>query len=117
MKTSVNFYDFCRAFETCGRNENFSYEGKRALFEYLEELEESTGEEIELDVVALCCDYAEYATAADCIAETGYAVTFQPDEDEAPEEAAERHEAECLEYLQDNTTVIEFDGGIIIQSF
>jgi len=35
------------------RKTNFSYEGLEILFEYLEELEESTGEEIELDVIAL----------------------------------------------------------------
>jgi hypothetical protein len=30
------------------------------LFDYLEEYEESTGEDIEFDMVALCCDYTEY---------------------------------------------------------
>tara|TARA_R110000744_G_scaffold327413_1_gene433123 strand:+ start:239 stop:520 length:282 start_codon:yes stop_codon:yes gene_type:complete len=52
-------YDFERAFKRYER-ENFSYDGLKALFEYLEEYEEGTGEEIELDVIALCCEYAEY---------------------------------------------------------
>ena len=59
MKQSVNIYDFEREFKRFERN-NFSWDGLKALFEYLEEYEEDTGEEIELDVVALCCDYAEY---------------------------------------------------------
>ena len=59
MKQSVSMYDFERAFKRYER-ENFSYDGLKALFEYLEEYEEGTGEEIELDVIALCCDYAEY---------------------------------------------------------
>ncbi len=59
MKKTVSFYDFERAFKECERD-NFSYDGLKALFDYLEELEESTGEEIELDVIALCCEYTEY---------------------------------------------------------
>jgi len=59
MKQSVNIYDFERAFKRCER-ENFSYDGLKALFEYLEEYEDGTGEEVELDVIALCCEYAEY---------------------------------------------------------
>lgn len=58
MKQSVNLYNFRRALETT-RPENFSYEGQEALFDYLEQLEEDTGEEIDLDVI-LCCEYSEY---------------------------------------------------------
>ena len=39
---------------------NFSYDGKKALFKYLEEFEEDTGEKIEFDYIVLCCDYSEY---------------------------------------------------------
>ena len=42
-----------------GRKEQFSYEGLEALFEYLEGIEEQTDCEIELDVIALCCEYRE----------------------------------------------------------
>ena len=62
MKQTINFYDFQKAFQDLRLN-SFSYEGLRALFEYLEESEESTGEEMELDVIALCGDYTEYASA------------------------------------------------------
>lgn len=60
MKQTINFTDFTDAFKNYNRQEQFSYNGKKALFEYLEEYEESTGEEIELDVIALCCEYVEY---------------------------------------------------------
>jgi hypothetical protein len=103
MKTTVNIYQFERAFVDMNRNDNFSYEGKKALFEYLEQYEEDCGTEIELDVIALCCDYSEYASALEACAEV----------------ASEKFETEeeALEYLRDNTQVIEFDGGIIIQQF
>jgi hypothetical protein len=111
MKQSVNFYDFCRAFETSGRNDNFSYEGKRALFDYLEDYEDSCGEDLELDVVALCCEFSEYPSAVECISDCGY--------DYIPRDCYDEDEREnsALEYLNDNTLLIQFDGGIIIQDF
>ena len=60
MKQSVNFTDFTKAFHDYGRGTQFTYEGLKALFEHLEDYEDDTGEEIELDVIALCCDYVEY---------------------------------------------------------
>ena len=60
MKQSIDIYGFRTAFERSGRKDQFSYEGLKALFEYLEQYEDDCGEEIELDVVGLCCDYVEY---------------------------------------------------------
>lgn len=40
---------------------NFSYEGLKALYEYFEEVAEcSDSGTFELDVVAICCDFAEF---------------------------------------------------------
>lgn len=58
MKQTITLYDFRAAFKAL-RPENFSYDGLEVLFEYLESIEEGTGEEIELDVIALCCDFSE----------------------------------------------------------
>lgn len=58
MKTTVSVYDFRDAFLKLRPN-NFSYEGLTALFDYLESFEADTGEELELDVIAICCDFAE----------------------------------------------------------
>lgn len=59
MKTTVTFSNFCDAFRAMDRNDNFSYEGKRALFDYIEQYEQDCGVELELDVIALCCEYNE----------------------------------------------------------
>lgn len=40
----------------------FSYDGANALFEWLEEYEESTNTELELDPIAFRCEFAEYET-------------------------------------------------------
>ena len=64
MKKTVNFYEFSRWFEQ-NRPNNFSRAGLRALFDYLEEYEEDTGEQIEFDPIALCCEYTEYDNIAE----------------------------------------------------
>jgi len=61
----VSVYDFEQAFKQCGRQDQFTYAGKKALFDYLEQLSEDTGEPIELDVIALCCEYTEYDSFED----------------------------------------------------
>lgn len=65
MHKQINFYDFERAFIDMGRENQFTYEGKKALFEYLEEYEESTGSIIHLDVVGLCCEFTEFESLED----------------------------------------------------
>lgn len=55
MFTTVSNHAFVDAFR--GSNtykDNFTYAGLHALFDMLSEYEESTGEEIELDIVSLC---------------------------------------------------------------
>lgn len=81
---------------------NWSYDGACALFEYLTELEEDTGEQIEFDRVALRCDFSQYDNLEDIL--------------------SQYDGIDTLEDLQDNTTVIEIKPikvikGYIIQSF
>lgn len=57
MKIDVGFNEFEREFERAGRKEQFSYDALVELYKHLIEIEESTGEELTLDVIGLCCDY------------------------------------------------------------
>ena len=59
MKQTVNFYNFTDAFASMGRESNFSYEALGLLFNFFEELEACSDEEMELDVIGICCDYCE----------------------------------------------------------
>ena len=95
--------------------------GAQALAEYLEEMEEDSGEEIELDVVAIRCDFSEFASLQDWIAEyygrpldealKCAGVDMDGDEDE--------YETDDLirSHIQDHGEIIEFSGGIIVSSF
>ena len=64
MKTTVDFYEFSRWFEQ-NRPNNFTRVGLRELFDYLEQLEEDCGKEINFDPIALCCEYTEYDNIAE----------------------------------------------------
>lgn len=95
-------------------NANWSRSGAYALVEYLEELEEDTGETIKFDAVAIRCDYSEYESALKAALEQG----FEPNPNLGEEaQSEEDKEADALAWLQDHTQVIEFDGGVIIASF
>jgi len=59
MKKTVWLDDFHNAFIMMGRDDNYSWEGLDTLFEMLVAYEDADGEEIELDVIALCCQYVE----------------------------------------------------------
>ncbi len=90
--------------------DSFSHAGSRALAEHLEQMEDDTGTEIEIDPVAFRCDFAEYGSALEAAGEYS---GFEPDEDDDEEEQEEA----ALAWLQDHTSVIPFDEGIIIQEF
>lgn len=61
MKRTISKSEFRDAFTDMNRKNNFSYEGLGALFDYFKECESSSGDETELDVIAICCDYSEDA--------------------------------------------------------
>tara|TARA_R100000773_G_scaffold39088_1_gene34436 strand:- start:282 stop:581 length:300 start_codon:yes stop_codon:yes gene_type:complete len=99
MIRTINEYDFIDAFRKMGREENFSRNGLIALYEELEMVENDIGQPIELDVIALCCEYAEYDNLEE----------FQADYSE---------DYETIEDIQNETTVIMIDAdSFIIQQF
>lgn len=116
MKSFVNFSDFCDGFQG-DRKDTFSYNGKKALYEYLQEYEESIGEEIEFDPIALCCEYTEYDDAIEAASEYFEFEGMKFDDEGGELETREEVEKKAIEFLQDRTMVIEFEGGIIIGQF
>ena len=95
MIRTVNRHMFIDEFMAI-RPDNFSRSGLHALFDYIEELEHDMGEQIELDVIALCCDFMDY-------------------EDEDQIRGA--YDIPKDDDLEDYTTVIHHDDGVIIQQF
>ena len=107
MKTTLTQHEAadmlmkCEAFGTGRVAYNLCY----TMAQYLEQYEEDTGEELELDPIAIRCEYR--VLTLDEVAEQ-YSGDFEGMGDE-----------DLIEYLQDNTTVIETDikDTYIIQEF
>ena len=98
MKQTINEYQFTEALKRIRPN-NFSYEGLKALFEWFEELENDTGEEMELDVIAICCEFTEYEN-------------LKQYNDEY------NNECEEIDEIADDTTLIKIDNErFIIQQY
>ena len=125
MKKTINVYQFRDAFMDI-RPDSFSYEGLELLFNWYDEYEDSTGEEMELDVIAICGDWDE-STVEEVI--NNYIVSTQNsnttvyndtvndalgdcDDDEERSEVME-------EWLQDNTMVagVTESGSIVYMGF
>jgi hypothetical protein len=119
MKKTINFSDFVSEFAsfdgrfaTNGSHGNFDYKGLRVLFDYLEELAEDCGvncEDYDLDVIALCCEYAQ--DDMETIIEQ-YRIDIEDMDGDEQREAV-------LDYINENSTVCgETDSGdIVYQQF
>lgn len=101
MKQTINLEEFMHAFHAYNRYEQFGYQALNLLFEYLEECDPH----MELDVIAICCDYShsDPLTIAN-----DYSIDLS---DYA--EAEDKAEA-VREWLSENTTLIgETDTGFV----
>ena len=111
MKQTINKSQFIDAFHNMGRGEQFSYEALCAIFEYIESYEQDSGEEIELDVIAICCEWAE--DSAEGIA-SQYDIDLTDDEGEDTLDDSEKME-KVVEYLNDESAYCaELDNGNIV---
>ena len=78
-------------FDQFNRSENFSREAREDLYEYLEEL---FGDDYEVDIIGLCCEFAE-DKIDDIICY--YQIDIDQDEDKLQQ---------VLDYLNDHTSVV-----------
>jgi len=98
MYQTISKNMFHEAFEDI-RPDNFTFDGLDELFDYLEGYEDETGKGVELDVIALCCDFTEYENLEE----------FQGCYD---------GEYESIEDIEAVTSVIRVgDDGFIIHNF
>ena len=60
----MSIHDFLREWPDSRRDE-FSRAALEAIFSYLEDWEEGTGEQIEFDPIAICCEWTEFESMAE----------------------------------------------------
>jgi hypothetical protein len=108
MHQTINRSQFHDAFHKAGRGGQFSYEALDALFSAFEEMENATGVPIELDVIAICCDYVEDGWQN--IAEN-YSIELPDDASEGP--------ATVRDFLEHHTFIVNepFEGVFVYQGF
>jgi len=101
MIKTITEFDFIKSFDDCNRSDNFSVAGRRALFEMLEEL----SPDMELDPIAVCCDFSEYKDLEELKQDYAYDEDLEEDD-------------EILDYYRDQTLVLELgNGGLVIQAY
>jgi hypothetical protein len=104
MIQTINLYGFRDAFKRYGRGEQFSYEGLELIFDYIEEYEGSTGEQVELDPVGICCEWCEQSPEDIALA---YNIEICVSEENTLQNV--------LEYLHDETQVAGVtDAGNVV---
>ena len=107
MKTTVYRLEFHDYFNNSDTYKNqFNYEALDIIYDYIEEYEDSTGEAVEFDIVAICCDFAE-STIAEIVNDYGYMM----------DEEAEKTKEYIEEFLWDKTIVcgsyVDRDGETV----
>mgnify|MGYP001323231893 CR=1 FL=1 len=102
---TLDKYSFIEAFKQSSRKDQFSYEALEALFDYLEEYSDSTGEPVELDIIATCCEWTEatWKQVAD-----DYNILF---DDDMTEDDKISH---VYDFLLDETQVVELSEGSFV---
>ena len=105
MKTEMTTYECAKAL-THDEYANWTRSAAFALVEYLEQMEDDCGTQIKFDPVALRCEFSEYESLQD-FAQQFWATDSQ---------RLTRDEV-IKEYIEHRSTLIEFDGGILVQDF
>lgn len=99
-------------FRKYGRDKDYSLDALLALFDYLDGLSEDIGQDIELDVIALCCEWQEF----DSLEELADAYNHQFTEEQLQD--VEAHKDDIIQYFHDNTQTISLNnGGYLISEF
>jgi len=102
------------------RPDNFSYEGLRSLYDYLLNISEETEENIELDVIAICCDFSE-VTIDEVV--SNYSIIDKSEIKKGPDGDPyydDEQIEEIRDFLEKSTIVVDFcedEDRVIIQDF
>lgn len=107
---TLNRYQIIDIANQYGRLDNFGYKGWQKLFDYLEELSEDTREDMEVDIIAWCCDYTMFESPQEVFD------AYDTDIDNGDwQEMDEEEKLEAVEsYLQENTSVVCCEEDCII---
>ena len=109
MIQTLTFQDFVDAFRKAGREDQFSYEALRLIWDWYEE----TDPQFELDVIGICCDFVEMDTL-ECMEQypdIPSVIEFDGDFDQ------DEQDMFVKDYLEDRTTYLggTGEGHVFVQ--
>jgi hypothetical protein len=104
MYQPISEYQFRDTFiQSDTYKDNFTYDGLSVLFDYFEQLEQDTGQEIPFDYVSIACEFSEGSPR-----EIFEAFDIEPMEDD------DGHWLAVREYLEDNGSYVGHTDSTIL---
>lgn len=92
---TFDFYDFKREFEIYKRQDQFSEQGLKIIFDYLSEC--YVKDNLEMDVIAFCTEFSE-SPCSELLQDNDIVYSDDMSDDEVTEQVRE--------YLHDNTSLV-----------
>ena len=112
---TVNASDLYHLACRMSRGKNFGYNGWKAIGDYLEDLSNDTGEDIEIDIIAICCEYSMAESADDAYMQYDHLHGVDLPGEEDWEDMTEEEKLETIEaFLQKNTSVVTCQDSLIV---
>ena len=118
MKMTIDGNIMLDMFKSWNRN-YYTWEACEALINFYDEIDEN----IEFDVIGICCDWSEYGetpclTWKDFISDYGYILSIE----EWEEEHAQKYDEELyidslIEILEDRTIVLRLSNSVLVMAF
>lgn len=112
MIQTLRLSDFTNAFRNSeSRKDQFSYEALELIFDYIEDYERDTGEQVEFDMIGICCEWAESTPS--------YILDYYDTGIDTDGMSEDEINQAVYEYLQDETQVagITSSGSIVYVQF
>ena len=97
----------------------YTYEACEAVIEFYDEIDEN----IEFDVIGICCDWSEYGetpclTWKDFISDYGYILSIEEWEEEHEQKYDEElYINSLIELLEDRTMVLRLSNSVLVMAF
>jgi len=105
MSTVHTFAEFERAFRRARVDGYYSPGALRALWERYQEDVDEAGAVLDLNPLRIACTFTEYGSARCATSDYGCS------EDDF------RDDAEAADWLNEQTVVLQFPGGVVVQDF
>ena len=103
--------EFINDFLNSQYKDNFTYNQLEDIFDYYEEMESDTGEEIKFDLSEIAYEFTSFDSIEEC---ANHCRWKNSDEEEFDED---EDEDEFLEWLEEQTIIISKSDGIVIMDF